>query len=157
MAIMDIAPHDFIVEYNDYNSDAIKTDVQLNTQDSEITAGPSTSFSPIIEPPLITTEPPPEFNDEVIEVIMDQGTSMVNVGISTPRKKDNIRRKQSGKKGPQSIKEALQESILKSNCQFKKKQLDMLEVEHQYNVRIAELKLKKLELEIKLLEKKEEL
>ncbi|CAH0727114.1 unnamed protein product, partial [Brenthis ino] len=150
MAIMDIAPHDFIVEYNDYDSDAIKTDVQLNTQDSEITAGPSTSFFPIIEPP-------PEFNDEVIEVIMDQGTSMVNVGISTPRKKYNIRRKQSGKKGPQSIKEALQESILKSNCQFKKKQLDMLEVEHQYNVRIAELKLKKLELEIKLLEKKEEL
>lgn len=51
-------------------------------------------------------------------------------------------------------KEAMQETILKSNIDFKKKQLDMLELEHQYNVRIAELKIKKLEMEIKLLEKK---
>lgn len=51
-------------------------------------------------------------------------------------------------------KEAVQETILQSNTQFKEKQLHMLEVEHQYNVQIAELKIKKLKLEIEILENK---
>lgn len=48
----------------------------------------------------------------------------------------------------------MQEALLNSNTEFKKKQLDMLEVEHQYNIKIAELKIKKLNLEIELLENK---
>lgn len=46
----------------------------------------------------------------------------------------------------------MQEAILESNAQFKKRQIDMLEIEHQYNIKIAELKIKKLKLEIELLE-----
>ncbi|CAH2096051.1 unnamed protein product [Euphydryas editha] len=100
LAIMNIAPHDFLVEYTDYDSDAIKNVVELNpSQDSATTASATTAG-----PSIITLESPPE----VLEVIMDQGTSKVNVLTTTgtsspPRNNENIRRKQSGKKGPQSM------------------------------------------------------
>ncbi|CAH2087755.1 unnamed protein product [Euphydryas editha] len=61
LTIMNIATHDFVVEYTYYDSDAIKT-VELNSpEDSATTVGPP-----------IAIESSPEFNDEVVEVIMDQ-------------------------------------------------------------------------------------
>lgn len=45
-------------------------------------------------------------------------------------------------------------SIAESNIEFKKKQMQFLEEEHKLNIEIAELKVKKLKLEIALLEQK---
>jgi hypothetical protein len=48
----------------------------------------------------------------------------------------------------------VRQTIMQSNIDFKKRQLEMMELEHQYNIKIASLKIRKLELEIALLENK---
>lgn len=44
--------------------------------------------------------------------------------------------------------------MINCNIIYKRRQIEMLEAEHALNITIAELKIKKLKLEISLLEKK---
>ncbi|XP_037298513.1 uncharacterized protein LOC119190532 isoform X2 [Manduca sexta] len=81
LAIMAIAPHDFIVEFNNYDSDANKTAVQLQPLEvKEVIAGSSSAFTP--------SNMPLEYND-VVEVIMDQNAPNENVttAVTTDEKK----------------------------------------------------------------------
>ncbi|KOB72626.1 Uncharacterized protein OBRU01_11960 [Operophtera brumata] len=91
LAIMAVAPHDFVIEVDDFDSDAV---IPVSTTPKESIVGPS-------------------------------------VGT-----------------------EDMRQSITKSNIDFKKRQIEMLEVEHLNNVKIAELKIIKLELQIALLQHK---
>ncbi|XP_037294403.1 uncharacterized protein LOC119189306 isoform X2 [Manduca sexta] len=87
LAIMAIAPHDFIMEFNNYDSDANKTAVQLQPLEvKEVIAGSSSAFTP--------SNMPLEYND-VVEVIMDQDAPNENVttAVTTDEKKNNIHNK----------------------------------------------------------------
>ncbi|KAJ8730296.1 hypothetical protein PYW07_017334 [Mythimna separata] len=47
--------------------------------------------------------------------------------------------------------EEIRQTIIQSNTDLKKRQLEMMEVEHAYNIKIAKLKIRKMELEIAIL------
>ncbi|XP_046971886.1 uncharacterized protein LOC124538748 isoform X2 [Vanessa cardui] len=139
LATMNIVPCDFILEYNNFDSDAMRPEVELNVlgqKNNHMEAGPSTAVPPI------------EFeeNNEV-QVEKDQGTSNnVNVGTAT---KERVLCKNSE---PKNKKNKIAEDILRSNREFKEKQLEMLDLEHKYKIETYNLKIKKLKLQIEALE-----
>ncbi|XP_046963619.1 uncharacterized protein LOC124532637 [Vanessa cardui] len=99
-------------------------------------AGPSTAVPPI------------EFeeNNEV-QVEKDQGTSN-NINVGTATKKRVLCRNSE----PKNKKNKIAEDILRSNREFKEKQLEMLDLEHKYKIETYNLKIKKLKLQIEALE-----
>ncbi|XP_045456787.1 uncharacterized protein LOC123666777 [Melitaea cinxia] len=130
LEIKSIAPCDFVVDVNNYDSDAV-----------------------ITIPPEIDDSPMPGSSSEYKEPILSADNTInstnkeIKAVIDMPKNTEKKDKKVSHNRSEQG-----RQAIINSNIDFKKKQLEMLEVEHKFSVKISELKIKKLELEIELLE-----
>ncbi|CAG4993573.1 unnamed protein product [Parnassius apollo] len=90
----------------------------------------------------------------VVQEISNDPTTDTEIKITNKETANTrgITKTKDRKKGLQNSREDIQQTIIKSNTDFKKRQLEMMEEEHIYNIKIAKLKIKKLELQISLLE-----
>ncbi|KAF9406489.1 hypothetical protein HW555_013168 [Spodoptera exigua] len=141
LAVMAIAPHDFVIETNDYDSDALDPVPVPTINAAGIDSKPGPSFE-TVSFHIETCEDRPE-KDFVS--LQDTTNSEACVGEQATIKK---------KKSLQNRTDEMRQTIVESNAAFKKRQLEMMEEEHAYNVEIAKLKIQKLKLEISLLENK---
>ncbi|XP_059056619.1 uncharacterized protein LOC131850426 [Achroia grisella] len=135
--IMAIAPLDFVVEINTYDSDAVTAMEDNQIQQDEVSGHSSNhiDLTSDTEPILKTVE-----EQAIVEPLQNN--------------KENKRERAMKSKKEVQKKDDMRESIVQNNIAFKRRNLEMLEVEHAYNIRILKLKIKKLELEIDLLKSK---
>ncbi|KAL4719349.1 hypothetical protein ACJJTC_011318 [Scirpophaga incertulas] len=144
LQIMAIAPHDFVMNVNNFDSDAA---IQPAIVDGPI-AGPSSEEPLIVIVPEELSEPKSDIKDD--GQIVENVISPSNRGSEVKKnkktgKKQNVVLKNKGKEGRQAI--------IDSNINFKKPQLELLEIEHKYKTQISKLKIKKLNQEIEILQK----
>ncbi|KAL0859379.1 hypothetical protein ABMA27_010570 [Loxostege sticticalis] len=152
LQIMAIAPHDFVIEVNDFDSDAVIPNITISK--SVPIPGPSSQDEPIItiieetpEPKVMENQVLPFINDIEEIKYVDHTQKEEAKGKCKPK----IAEKK-GRKVTQNRSEEGRQAIIYSNLDFKNRQIEMLEVEHTYKIKISELKIKKLELEIGLIE-----
>lgn len=138
--IMAIAPHDFIVEINEYDSDAL---LVHHTQ-CDTVAGPSCEY---VLPNLVPDNAGSEnlTSDHTVKQVI------ADIPINEPQ---TVTKETKKRKDKMTEEKTTKDMIIQSNIRFKKRHLEMLETEHSYNIEIAKLKIKKLELEIEILEHK---
>ncbi|CAG5050845.1 unnamed protein product [Parnassius apollo] len=141
LQIMAIAPHDFVIEVNDYDSDAVNP-VTAATTTKEMFADPKPclSFNKNDTPVVINIEYP-ELNVEVQEISNDPTTDTeMKITNNETANTRGITKTKDRKRGLRNRREDIQQTIIKSNTDFKKRQLEMMEEEHKYNIKIAKLK-----------------
>ncbi|XP_063821426.1 uncharacterized protein LOC135071594 [Ostrinia nubilalis] len=152
LEIMAIAPHDFVIELNDYDSDAV----------IPVTKPTATATTAEI---LIDTQSGSgiERNENSIIFINNSEHTIEEVQVNKPKKlaqktdidiTNDTKAKTKKQKDLKNKYDGMRQSIVDSNVHFKERHLEMMKVEHEYNIKIAKLKIKKLELEIDLLESK---
>ncbi|CAG4969147.1 unnamed protein product [Parnassius apollo] len=123
---MAIAPHDFVIEVNDYDSDAVYP-VTVATTTKEIFAEPKPclSFKKTDTPVDITIEYPEQKNVvEVQKISKDPTTTKDTEMKKTNNETANTRgitKTKDRKKGLQNRREDIQQTIIKSNTDLKKK------------------------------------
>ncbi|KAJ8705243.1 hypothetical protein PYW07_000743 [Mythimna separata] len=171
LQIMAIAPHDFVIEVNDYDSDAMIPITMVATETNNMLVvpkpGPSYEESGETNPKQTVVGAQAISNDiyeETGEIIIEKNPEQTVVGVQETAEiltnKETVDKRSPVKKTNKKIlqnknrSEEMRQTILESNTDFKKRQLEMMEIEHTYNIKIAQLKIRKMELEIAILENK---
>ncbi|KAG7298160.1 hypothetical protein JYU34_018939 [Plutella xylostella] len=141
LEVMAIAPQDFIITYNDYDSDAMIPPVP--EQVPSVPGQPSpVQPSPV---PVPTPGTSSELDPQILIVEEPEEPNYVAPGVSGSRaKKINLKTKNI----------SVQQAILDSNAIMKKRQMEMMEEEHELKKTLLKLKIKKIQLELSLLEGK---
>ncbi|CAG5050848.1 unnamed protein product [Parnassius apollo] len=101
---------------------------------------PCLSFNKNDTPVVINIEYP-ELNVEVQEISNDPTTDTeMKITNNETANTRGITKTKDRKRGLRNRREDIQQTIIKSNTDFKKRQLEMMEEEHKYNIKIAKLK-----------------
>nr|XP_049694413.1 uncharacterized protein LOC110377387 [Helicoverpa armigera] len=133
LAVMAIAPHDFIIEVNDYDSDAMITNASSTVEEHTIVVDPDvgqTSAEPIVMAVVNENAESMTYTSEALEL---EG---VDMGSGSKTQKKRKFRNEEGR-----------QAIINSNLDLKKRQVEILEVEHSNKVEIQKLEIKKLQSE----------
>ncbi|CAK1587863.1 unnamed protein product [Parnassius mnemosyne] len=153
---MSIAPHDFIVEVNNYDSDAVDPVAVATTSKEVADPKPRLNFEKT-DTAIVKNVENPEPNVVYVQEIdpttdTEESAKMVKITNNKDIITRGITKIKNRKLSLQNRREDVHQTIVKSNTDFKKRQLEMMEEEHKYNIKIANLKIRKLELQISLLE-----
>ncbi|CAB3248523.1 unnamed protein product [Arctia plantaginis] len=122
---MAIAPHDFVVDVCDCDSDAVMT----NTT-TAIVEDPDTGHSSIEPIVVIISDENVESSIEEKQVIYTSETVQTKSSVEIEENKPKNKKK--GKTASLNRNEEGRQAIINSNTEFKKKQLAMLEAQHFY-------------------------
>ncbi|KAG7305061.1 hypothetical protein JYU34_010518 [Plutella xylostella] len=126
LEVMAIAPQDFIITYNDYDSDTMIPPVPEQVPSVPVQPSPVPVPTPGISSEL----------DPQILIVEEPGKNMIFLVTINHR---NI---------------SVQQAILDSNAIMKKRQMEMMKEEHELKKTLLKLKIKKIQLELSLLEGK---
>ncbi|XP_050671111.1 uncharacterized protein LOC126969608 [Leptidea sinapis] len=139
IAIMEIAPHEFLMQYNEFDGDAM-----IHTTKEPI-AGTSTTSSVADDMVTVINKANEESSISIAkqEIFNNEATEKNVINNNTGKSDPAIKRKKSQQNRCDDC-----SLIIKSNIDFKERQLEMMEEEHKINIKNLELTTIKLELEI---------